>query len=113
MVEKDELGEGAVRSEGNRYGFVLFDECHHAPALQAALVVKNLRARYLFGLSATPKREDARGKMAYLQFGPVRYKVTSKEQTKEQSFDRILVPRFTRVRINDGDKTRKVKTGLR
>lgn len=112
LIEKDELGEGVVKSAVNCYGLVIFDECHHAPAPQAALVVKNLCVRYLFGLSATPEREDARGKMVYLQFGPVRYKVTSKEQAKEQSFDRILVPRFTRIRINYGDKNAQGKNGL-
>jgi superfamily II DNA or RNA helicase len=41
-----------------RYGLVITDECHNAPANQCYTVINGLNSRYKFGLSATPNRRD-------------------------------------------------------
>lgn len=41
----------------NTFGFVIIDECHHAPASSYDLV-NCFNARYKMGLTATPERED-------------------------------------------------------
>ena len=38
------------------YGMVIFDECHHAASMQAQAVLNRVRAKYVYGLSATPGR---------------------------------------------------------
>ncbi len=46
-------------------GFVLVDECHHAPALQMAAVVSQFPARFIAGLSATVYRRDGLDKVIH------------------------------------------------
>ena len=37
---------------------VIVDECHHASSLTFEKVLGNVNARYVYGLTATPKRQD-------------------------------------------------------
>ena len=79
------------------YGMVIFDECHHAASGQAQAVLRKIRAKYVYGLSATPGRSDKLDDIVYMMLGPIRHKYTSKEQADEQGIERLLIPRFTRV----------------
>ena len=79
------------------YGMVIFDECHHAASKQAKAVLNRVRAKYVYGLSATPGRSDKLDDIVYMMLGQVRHKYTAKEQADEQGIERLLVPRFTRV----------------
>ena len=79
------------------YGMVIFDECHHAASKQAQAVLNRVRAKYVYGLSATPGRSDKLDDIVYMMLGQVRHKYTAKEQADEQGIERLLVPRFTRV----------------
>jgi superfamily II DNA or RNA helicase len=45
---------------GNRFGFAIFDECHHVPGAGYAHCAEVLIAPYRLGLSATPERADQR-----------------------------------------------------
>lgn len=45
---------------GARFGFVVFDECHHLPAEAYALAAQQCLAPFRLGLSATPERADGR-----------------------------------------------------
>ena len=45
---------------GNRFGFVVFDECHHLPGPSYSLAARFCLAPYRLGLSATPERADGR-----------------------------------------------------
>ena len=45
---------------GFSYDIVIVDEAHHAPADTYSKVIKDLRPRYLLGLTATPFRKDER-----------------------------------------------------
>lgn len=40
------------------YGMVLMDECHHAGADTDTAVLRSVTAKYVYGLTATPKRDD-------------------------------------------------------
>jgi len=40
------------------YGLVIVDECHHLPAISFERVLSEVRARYVVGLTATPRRPD-------------------------------------------------------
>lgn len=42
----------------NHYGLVLIDECHHCASETIANVLKEVKARYVYGVTATPKRGD-------------------------------------------------------
>src|SRR5690606_15751839 len=43
---------------GNRFGMVVFDECHHLPSEAYGLAAAQCLAPYRLGLSATPERTD-------------------------------------------------------
>lgn len=48
--------EDAIKSIVRQYGMVIMDECHHAAAYQAEQVLNAVTAKYVYGLTATPKR---------------------------------------------------------
>ncbi len=79
------------------YGMVLIDECHHIASAQGQLLMQNIRAKYVYGMTATPNRSDRRDKIIFMLLGPLRHKYTAKEQADAQGLDRYVIPRFTRV----------------
>ena len=50
--------KGKVFSGIDRYGLVIMDECHHAASVQAQNVLNKVKAKYVYGVSATPVRSD-------------------------------------------------------
>ena len=86
------------------YGMVLIDECHHIASAQGQALMQRIRAKYIYGLSATPNRSDRLDDIIYMLLGPVRHKYTAREQADEQGLDRFVVPRFTRVANITGEK---------
>ena len=80
------------------YGMVIADECHHAAAIGYERVLKYINARYVYGLSATPTRQDGMTPIVFMQCGPIRFKSNAKAQISRQSFSRVLIPRFTPFR---------------
>ena len=80
------------------YGMVVVDECHHVSAATFERVMKEVSAKYVYGLSATPTRADGHQSIVFLQCGPIRYLVDAKEQAKKRSFAHFVIPRFTAYR---------------
>lgn len=59
---------------GNRYGLVVFDECHHLPSESYAMAARCCMAPFRLGLTATPERTDG-GEALYAELiGPVVYR---------------------------------------
>ena len=81
----------------NEYGLVLVDECHHSASETIANVLKEVKAKYVYGVTATPKRGDGLEKINYMLIGPIRYSYTAKEKAKEQGIRHLVYPRFTRT----------------
>ena len=81
----------------NEYGLVLIDECHHAASETIANVLKEVKAKYVYGVTATPKRGDGLEKINYMLIGPIRYSYTAKEKAREQGIQHLVYPRFTRT----------------
>lgn len=52
------------------FGLILLDEVHHAPARSFFNVLRWLDAKYRYGLSATPTRNDGLEQMIYRAVGP-------------------------------------------
>lgn len=90
------------------YGMVIMDECHHAAATQSVSILEKVNAKYVYGVSATPKRNDDLEKINYMLIGPIRHSFTAKERAMEQGIGHYVYPRFTRVRnvIYDGSINR-------
>ena len=93
LVNGDEVKE-LVRN----YGMIIVDECHHVSAVNFEMILKYANAKYVYGLTATPTRQDGHHPIIFMQCGSIRYRVDAKEQAEKRSFEHYLVPRFTNTR---------------
>ena len=89
------MSDNEVKPFVRNYGMVIVDECHHAPAVNFERVLREVNARYVYGLTATPIRKDGHQPIIFMQCGEIRYTADSKSQQTQQSFRRLLIPRFT------------------
>ena len=64
---------------GNRYGLVIFDECHHLPSDFKRTIAEYSIAPYRLGLSATPERTDGKDEDLRTLIGPIVYHKTPEE----------------------------------
>ena len=78
------------------YGMVLMDECHHAGADTDTAVLRPVATKYVYGLTATPKRDDGQERKIFQQLGPIRFRYTAKDRAKKQGIGHYVYPRFTR-----------------
>ena len=96
LVRKDRVDDVV-----DRYGQVVVDECHHVPAVSFERVMREVRARYIVGLTATPQRRDGHHPIAHLQLGPVRFTVGSHGAAQRRPFVQQLIVRQTQLEIAD------------
>ena len=92
----------------NQYGMVLVDECHHAASDTIANVLREVKAKYVYGVTATPKRGDGLEKINYMLLGPIRYSYTAKEKAIAQGIDHFVYPHFTPIVAPRGVITKKM-----
>jgi len=92
------LSKDKIKSFITQYGQVIVDECHHISAFSFEKVLKQVRAKFVYGLTATPVRKDGFHPIIYMQCGPIRYKTDSKIQAKIRPFKHTLIPRYTNFR---------------
>ena len=78
-----------------QYGHVIVDESHHVPAVSFERVLSAVRAKFVTGLTATPRRRDGLQPIAEMQLGPVRHVVTISGEANEDAVVRRLLVRPT------------------
>lgn len=80
---------------GNRFGLVVFDECHHLPGHSYALTARLCLAPYRLGLTATPERADGRDELLQELIGETVYSKQigelSGEYLAEYSTERVVI----------------------
>jgi hypothetical protein len=81
------------------YGQVIVDECHHLSAFSFEQVLRQVKARYVLGLTATPMRKDGHHPIILMQCGPIRYRVNARDQAASRPFEQVVIPRFTNFRM--------------
>ena len=81
------------------YGHVIVDECHHLSAVSFEQVLRQVKARYVTGLTATPQRKDGHHPIIVMQCGPIRHRVNAKEQALARPFTHSVIPRPTNFRM--------------
>jgi superfamily II DNA or RNA helicase len=86
---------GDVKDWIKDYGMVIVDECHHVPAFSFEQILKNVHARYVYGLTATPTRQDGHHPIMFMHCGPIRYSVDARKQAEKRPFEHFIIPRFT------------------
>lgn len=99
------VADGEVKPFVKDYGMVIVDECHHVSAVNFERVLSKVTASRVYGLTATPIRKDGLQPIVFMQCGPIRYIADLQHQIANQSFARILVPRFTAYRSVDDENS--------
>ena len=64
-----------VTHQGNLFGLLVFDECHHLPGEQYQFTALGSIAPFRLGLTATPERADGKEQVLYELCGPLCYEV--------------------------------------
>lgn len=77
------------------YGQVILDECQHGASDSAIEVLQEVTAKYVYGVTATPKRGDGKQKINEFLLGPIRFRFTAKDRAAEQNIEHLVYPRFT------------------
>ncbi|MHA6533828.1 TOTE conflict system archaeo-eukaryotic primase domain-containing protein [Paenibacillus sp. BAC0078] len=94
--------KGNVKPFVSEYGQVIVDECHHVSAYSFEQVLREVKAKYVFGLTATPKRQDGQEAIVRFQLGPVLMKIDAKTLNSSRGFSLRVVPRYTTFQIKSG-----------
>lgn len=89
--------KGELHPKLQEYGMVIMDECHHAATATVMEILREVKAKYVYGVTATPVRSDGLEKINYMLLGDIRYCYTAKDRAKEQGIEHLVYPRFTRV----------------
>ncbi len=88
------LDDSARADLGARFGTVILDEAHHAPANVFREVLSWLPGKYRFGLTATPERSDGLTPMLHLCIGPELFRIDHQQLV---GAGHLVVPRVVPV----------------
>jgi superfamily II DNA or RNA helicase len=94
LVREDQVSEAV-----GDYGQIVVDECHHVPAVSFERVLASARARFIVGLTATPRRRDGHHPIGAFQMGPVRHVIDAKAQAATRPFEHKLIVRETQLTV--------------
>jgi superfamily II DNA or RNA helicase len=84
------------------YGQIIIDECHHLPAFTFEQVLKQVKARYVLGLTATPYRRDGHQPIILMHCGPVRFEIRQSDTDSQSVMHHTLVSRDTNFVLPEG-----------
>lgn len=100
--------KGEVDEIVSTYGQVIVDECHHVPAVSFERVMRKVKARYVLGMTAIPKRRDGHDPILRLQLGPVRFTIDARSQAAASPFTHKLIVRDTEFQLSGDDSRPKL-----
>ena len=87
--------KGVVQDFVADYGHVIVDECHHLSAFTFESVLRQIKAKHVLGLTATPTRKDGHHPIIYMQCGPIRYFLSPKKAAKASPLEHKVITRLT------------------
>jgi superfamily II DNA or RNA helicase len=91
--------KGEVKDFVGEYGQVIVDECHHISAFSFEQVMRQVKARYVTGLTATPNRKDGHHPIIFMQCGPTRFSMSARDATARSPFQHLVLPQHTNFRM--------------
>ena len=87
--------KGEVKDCVAEYGHVIADECHHLTAFSFEQVMRQVKARFILGLTATPIRKDGHHPIIFMQCGPIRFNISPRDAVVRSPFRHLVRPRNT------------------
>jgi superfamily II DNA or RNA helicase len=99
---------GEVKDYVSEYGQVIVDECHHIAAFGYEQVLRSVKAKYVYGLTATPIRRDGHQPITFMQCGPVIYRKTAKDAEGFSSMERRVVSVHTEFTYKEREASEKI-----
>ncbi len=87
--------KGVVSDFVAEYGQLIVDECHHISAFSFEQVVKQAKAKYVLGLTATPVRKDGHQPIIMMQCGAIRFKDSLRNRKLISGVKHVVIPRET------------------
>ncbi len=79
LNRREDLGELL-----DQYGQIIIDECHHLSAFSFEAILKQAKAKFVVGLTATPIRRDGHQPIIFMQCGPIRHSAARPETAPAQ-----------------------------
>lgn len=104
LFKKDNLEE-LVKD----YGLVIVDECHHAAAYSFEKVLKAVRSKHVYGLTATPTRKDGWHKIIYMQCGDIRVRVSHRELKQNKEMEHTVIVKKTNYKYIPSEEKDKIQ----
>ena len=104
----------------DNYGQIIVDECHHLSAFSFEAILKQAKAMYVVGLTATPIRRDGHQPIIFMQCGPIRHSAGKPESAPAQLevWPKVLPPPeippdspiqdVFRILVNDPSRNRRI-----
>ena len=80
---------------------IIIDECHHTSAYTFEQKINNSTAKYIYGISATPTREDGHTPIIKMQCGDIRYEVDSLKYNKRLNIPMKVIVRHSHLNFTD------------
>ncbi len=81
-----------------QYGQVIVDECHHISATSFEGLLKQSKARFVLGLTATPIRRDGWHPIIFMQCGPIQHRAANAIDAPDQL---IVIPHLVDTSISN------------
>ena len=91
--------KGEVKDCVAEYGHVIADECHHLTAFSFEQVMRQVKAKFVVGLTATPVRKDGHHPIIFMQCGPIRFSLSAREAAARSPFQHLVLPRHTDFQV--------------
>ena len=92
-----------------KYGLVMVDQCHHVAAFSFEKVLKAIRSKYVYGLTATPTRKDGWHKIIYMQCGDIRVRVSNKELKQNKEMEHTVIVKKTNYKYIPTEEKDKIQ----
>lgn len=92
---------GDVLDITKNYGMIIIDECHHTAAYTFEQAINTGNAKYVYGISATPERENGHTPIIKMQCGDIRYKVDSLKFNKELNIPMKVIVKKSHLNFTD------------
>jgi hypothetical protein len=101
--------KGEVKDCVAEYEQVIADECHHLTAFSFEQVMRQVKAKFIVGLTATPTRKDGHHPIIFMQCGPIRFNLSAREAAERSPFRHLVLPRLTGLRMQPEGADRTIQ----